>query len=200
MAAKHAVRISNSQPQIFNHNGRTVRTPNIEFSELGGGGQDITRRLPMQLNPGISFITGPLYAFGLDIFNPDFTPTSPSVVENGGLFVDVDMTNGTSTLNDTELLFDTGASLTVVSEQTAVRLGFDPILDTPDFQLSVEGSAGVSTGIPGFYLDELRLDTIGGSFSLSNVPIAVLDVTNPSDPGNVIDGILGMNVFVGRDW
>jgi hypothetical protein len=27
----------------------------------------------------------------------------------------------------------------------------------------------------------------------------VLDVTNPNDPGNVIDGILGMHLFTGRD-
>lgn len=97
------------------------------------------------------------------------------------------------------MLFDTGADLTVVSEITAARLGFDPILDTPDFVLEVEGSGGVSAGIPGFYLDELNIDTVGGTFTMQHVPIAVLDVTNPNDPGNIIDGILGMHLFTGRD-
>ncbi len=126
-------------------------------------------------------------------------PTSPSVIANGGIFVDVDLADENHTLQDTAFLFDTGADLTVVSEQTAVRLGFDPILDVPDFVLQVEGSGGIADGIPGFYLDELRLDTVGGSFSISNVPVAVLDVTDPSDPGNVVDGILGTHVFNGRN-
>ena len=53
------------------------------------------------------------------------------------------------------------------------------VLDQPDFLLQVEGSGGVSDGVPGFYLDELNIDVIGGSFTVQNVPIAVLDVTNP---------------------
>ena len=48
-------------------------------------------------------------------------------------------------------------------------------------------------------IDELNIDTVGGTFTLQNVPVAVLDVTNPNDPGNVIDGILGMHLFTGRD-
>jgi hypothetical protein len=33
MAAQHAIAIRNDQPQIFQHQGRTVRTPNVEFVE-----------------------------------------------------------------------------------------------------------------------------------------------------------------------
>ncbi len=202
MAAQHGIRIRNSDPQIFELKGRTVRTPDIEFFELGqGANQGITRRVPLLLKPGVGFIQGPLYIQNLDFSTLDFheNPLSPTIVENGGLFVEVDLADGTHTLNDSEFLFDTGASLTVVSEQTAVRLGFDPILDDPDFELSVEGSGGVTAGIPGFFVDELRLDSIGGSFVMHNVPIAVLDVTNPNDPGNVVPGILGTNVFANRD-
>ena len=203
MAAQHAIKISNDQPQIFELGGRTVRTPQIDLIDLGtGGDQGITRRLPMQLKPGLAFVQGPLYVFGLEniLFNPlHENPSSPSVVANGAIFVDVDLYNETKALYDSEMLFDTGADLTVVSEQTAVRLGFDPILDTADFMLQVEGSGGVQDGIPGFIIDELSFDSVGGSFSMKNVPIAVLDVTNPSDPGNVIPGIIGMHLFNGRN-
>jgi hypothetical protein len=34
---------------------------------------------------------------------------------------------------------------------------------------------------------------------MTNVPVAVLDVTDPTDPGNVIDGIIGMHLFNGRN-
>ncbi len=203
MAAQHSVTIKNSEPQIFELGGRTVRTPEVEFGDLGIGGGNIIRRAPLKLRPGASFIAGPLYVQNLDVFGGNFdfheNPLSPTIIENGGLFIDVDMTRGTKSLQDKEFLFDTGADLTVVSEITAARLGFDPILDTPDFVLEVEGSGGVSAGIPGFYLDELNIDTVGGTFTMHQVPIAVLDVTNPNDPGNIIDGILGMHLFTGRD-
>ena len=216
MAAQHAIVIRNDQPQVFQHqiNGemRTVRTPQVDFRDLGLagagaglGGADIVRRTDLTLESGIGFIQGPFYlpdldvGFGLDL-NFHLDPQSPTVLENGGLFVEVDITNGDSQgLNDKGLLFDTGASLTVLSQRNAARLGFDPLIDTPDFVLQVEGSGGVSDGVPGFYVDELRIDTVGGGFTLQNVPVAVLDVPNPADPGNVVDGILGMNVFEGRN-
>jgi hypothetical protein len=202
MAAQHSITIKNSEPQIFTLGGRTVRTPQVEFGDIGEGGGGILRRAPLKLRPGASFIAGPLYIQNIDFFSedpPHENPLSPTIVENGGLFVDVDMANDSRSFQDKEFLFDTGADMTVVSEITAARLGFDPVLDTPDFILEVEGSGGVSAGIPGFYIDELNIDTVGGTFTLHNVPIAVLDVTNPNDPGNVIDGIIGMHLFTGRD-
>ena len=203
MAAQHSISIKNSEPQIFTLGGRTVRTPQVEFNDLGSGSNGIVRRAPLKIRPGASFIAGPLYIQNLDILGGNFdfheNPLSPTIIESGGLFIDVDMVDGTRSFQDKEFLFDTGADLTVVSEITAARLGFDPILDTPDFILEVEGSGGVSGGVPGFYIDELNIDTVGGTFTLHNVPIAVLDVTNPNDPGNVIDGILGMHLFTGRD-
>jgi hypothetical protein len=203
MAAQHSITIKNSEPQIFTLGGRTVRTPQVEFGDLGEGGGGITRRAPLKIRPGASFISGPIYVQNLDIFggNLEFheNPLSPTVIQNGGLFIDVDMANGNRSFQDKEFLFDTGADMTVVSEITAARLGFDVVLDAPDFILEVEGSGGVTSGIPGFYIDELNIDTVGGTFTLHNVPIAVLDVTNPNDPGNVIDGIIGMHLFTGRD-
>ena len=202
MAAQHAISIRNDQPQIFEYQGRTVRTPQIDFIDLGTGDQqNILRRTDLKLRPGSSFIAGPLYVQNFDLFELNFhdNPLSPTVVENGGLFVEVDLADGSDSLEDTEFLFDTGADMTVVSQVMAARLGFDPVLDAPDFVIEVEGSGGVSDGVPGFYLDELNIDTVGGSFTMQNVPIAVLDVANPNDPGNVIDGILGMHLFNGRN-
>ncbi|TWT86327.1 hypothetical protein Mal64_38680 [Pseudobythopirellula maris] len=211
MAAHHALVIRNDLPQVFEQDGRTVRTPQVELRDLGSGGAgagpggtDILRRAQLSLNPGTGFIQGPFYLQNLDIgidleFNFHDNPQSPTVVENGALFIDVDMTNGADEIRDSGFLFDTGADMTVISTQTAVRLGIDPILDKADFVLEVEGSGGVQGGIPGYYIDELNLDTAGGTFRLQNVPIAVLDVTNPNDPGNVINGILGMHLFNGRN-
>ncbi|HEY6564680.1 MAG TPA: hypothetical protein VIY86_09305, partial [Pirellulaceae bacterium] len=91
MAAQHRITIRNSSPQIFELQGRTVRTPDLQLSDLGLGGGGITRRAPLRLRPGIGFVQGPFY-----VQNLDFTtlvlhenPLSPTIVENGGLFVEV---------------------------------------------------------------------------------------------------------------
>ncbi len=204
MAAHHAISIRNDQPQIFELNNRTMRTPQVDFIPLGSGDQqNITRRLNLKIKPGPAFVQGPLYVqdvTGILTGNPFHeNPLSPTVVENAGLIVDVDMSNAGEEIQDKEFLFDTGADFTVISTFTAARLGIDPILDTPDFELEVEGSGGLQGGIPGFFIEELNFDTIGGDFTLNNVPVAVLDVTNPTDPGNIIDGIIGMHLFNGRN-
>lgn len=203
MAVAHSVHIKNSDPVIISLGEDTIRTPQIDFNPLGIGGQGIIRRATLKLRPGADFSTGPVYVFdtlnaleGLPLHED---PSSPSLVPSGGIFVEVNMSNGNDGFEDTEFLLDTGASLTVVSMETAVDLGIDPILDKPEFTLAVEGSGGVTDGVPGFVVDSLSLNTAGGKFQLSNVPVAVLDVANPNDPGNVIDGILGMNVFSNRD-
>lgn len=204
LAAQHAISIRNDQPQIFQYDGRTVRTPQVDYIDLGTGDQQgITRRTNLKLQPGIGFIQGPIYVqdvTGILTGQPFHeNPLSPSVIENGALMLEVDMSNAGQGFQDKEFLFDTGADFTVISQLTAARLGIDAILDTPDFILEVEGSSGVQGGIPGFFIEELNLDTFGGSFRLQNVPVAVLDVTNPTNPGNTIDGIIGMHLFNGRN-
>ena len=209
IAAQHSIAIRNDLPQIFQFQGRTVRTPDITLQALGTGGaghgpggSDIIRHTTFNLSPGTAFIQGPLYVFniqnalnGLPLHD---NPSSPTVLENGALQLTVDFDHGSESLQR-EFLFDTGADLTVISEQTAVLLGIDPTLDTPDFNLEVVGSGGVQEGIPGFFIDELNLNTAGGSFIVHNVPVAVLDVANPSNPGNIVPGIIGTHLFHDRN-
>ena len=68
MAAQHSIAIKNSEPQVFELGGRTVRTPQVEFADLGSGSDGILRRAPLKIRPGASFIAGPLYIQNLDIF------------------------------------------------------------------------------------------------------------------------------------
>jgi hypothetical protein len=208
--AHHSLSILNSEPQIFQDpTGRTMRTPNIEFFNRGAGADQATdlgivRRTNLKLHPTSSFIAGPLYIQNLTL-NEDFEivghedPLSPSVLDSAGIYIEIDATRGSRFIDDKEFLFDTGADLTVVSQLTADRLGFDVEFDQPDFIVEVEGGGGIESGIPGFYVDELNIDTVGGSFTLQNVPVAVIDVPDPKEPANTIDGILGMHVFTGRN-
>ncbi len=204
LVAQHGVKILNSQPQIFQHQGRTMRTPQVEFFDLGQGDQQgINRYTNLNLEPSDSFLQGPFYVF--DIANVlageplHENPSTPTVIANGGLFLEVDVeNNGTSTQN-IEFLFDTGADVTVVSEFTALDMGIDVGLDEPDFLVEVEGAGGVAGGVPGYYVEEMEIDAVGGSLTLENVPVVVLNVPDPISPANIIDAIIGMHVFAGRD-
>jgi len=200
-ASQYATSIRSDQPQIFTLDGKTVRTPQIDFLPLGSGGHGIARRAPFSLNPGASFAQPPAYLLNinnLDLDHPNENPSTPTIIQ-GGLFLSINAENEGGQLNDYDFFFDTGADVTVVSELNASRLGFDVILDEPDFTVAVVGSGGENSEVPGFYVEEFTIQAIGGNVTAYNVPIIVLNVPNPADPGNVVDGIVGTNLLAGRN-
>ncbi|NOZ39916.1 MAG: PEP-CTERM sorting domain-containing protein [Planctomycetes bacterium] len=206
LLSQYATYIRSDQPQIFQNNGKTVRTPQIDFLPLGAGGQGITRRAPMQLKSGTgsAFITAPVYVFNFENINNGRpwteNPTTPTILqEPGAFFLNVDVENEGESLNNFEFFFDTGASVTVVSELNALRLGFDPTLDEPDFTIAVTGSAGVNQEVPGFFVEEFTIQAVGGSITATNVPVIVLDIADPTNPANIVDGIVGTNLLAGRN-
>ncbi|WP_428307470.1 aspartyl protease family protein [Lacipirellula sp.] len=201
-ASQYATRIRNSLPQVFDLEGKTVRSPAIDFLPLGSGAtHGITRKAPMSLQgeaPSTPFYQlnfGGIGGGELDFYE---NPSSPTIVQ-GGHFLNVNAANNGAALNSQQFFFDTGASVTVLSELTALQLGIDIQTDTPDFTLEIVGSGGGSGAVPGFFIDQFTVLATGGSVTLSNVPVLVFDVTNPASPGNIVPGIVGTNVFAGRD-
>jgi len=206
LLSQYTTYIRSDQPQIFQANGKTVRTPQIEFLPLGAGGQGITRRAPMQLQSGtgVAFITAPVYIYDFANIGTETpwteNPTTPTILqEPGAFFLNVDVENDGESLNNFEFFFDTGASVTVLSELNALRLGFDATLDEPDFTIAVTGSAGVNQDVPGFFVEEFTIQAVGGSITATNVPVIVLDIADPTNPANIVDGIVGTNLLAGRN-
>jgi hypothetical protein len=200
-ASQYATYIRSDQPQIFTHNGTTVRTPSIQFLPLGSGGQGIVRRAPLSLNPSASFQQPPSWLYNIenfDIDNPQENPSLPTVI-SGGLFLNVNLANNGSNLNNSSFFFDTGADVSVLSELTALQLGIDVVLDEPDFTVAVVGSGGTKADVPGYFLDTFTIQALGGSVTAINVPVLVLDVADPSNPANIVPGIVGTNLLAGRN-
>jgi hypothetical protein len=200
-ASQYATYIRSDQPQIFTLNGKTVRTPSVEFLPLGSGGQGIVRRAPLSLNPSASFQQPPSWLYNIDNFDinaPHENPSLPTVI-SGGLFLNVNLANSGSALNNASFFFDTGADVSVLSELTALQLGIDVALDEPDFTVAVIGSGGAKADVPGYYLDQFTIQAIGGSVVANNVPVIVLDVADPSNPANIVPGIVGTNLLAGRN-
>jgi len=201
-ASQYATRIRNSLPQLFELDGKTVRSPAIDFLPLGtGASHGISRKAPMSLQGAAP--STPFYQLnfgGIGGGDLDFweNPSSPTIVQ-GGHFLNVNASNNGSSLGSKEFFFDTGASVTVLSQLSALQLGIDVQTDLPDFTIEIIGSGGGSGAVPGFFIDQFTVLATGGSVTLSNVPVLVFDVTNPASPGNVVPGIVGTNVFAGRD-
>ncbi|TWT42944.1 aspartyl protease family protein [Botrimarina hoheduenensis] len=200
-ASQYATRIRNDLPQVFELNGKTIRTPSIDFQPLGSGGGTITRKAPLSLNPGATFVQPPAYLpniVNFDLDNPQEDPSTPTL-SSGGLFLNVNASNSGTSLGQKQFFFDTGASVTVVSQLNALLLGFDVTIDEPEFSISIVGSGGLAENVPGFFVDQITLVALGGSITATNVPVIVLDVTDPSDPGNIVEGIVGTNLLARRN-
>ncbi|QDS96829.1 aspartyl protease family protein [Adhaeretor mobilis] len=204
-SSRYATHINADQPQLFTLDGRTVRTPAIDFQTLGSGGGSISRRAPLSLKPAASFSSAPVYV--PDFGNPDFfdnpqeNPQTPTILaaQSGALFLNANLVNDGIQLNNSELFFDSGASVSVLSELKALQLGIDVQLDTPDFSIDIVGSGGLTQDLPGYFLDSLSIQAIGGNVTATNVPVIILDITDPGNPGNIVDGIIGTNLLVGRN-
>ncbi|WP_442483742.1 aspartyl protease family protein [Aeoliella sp. SH292] len=197
-ASQYATRIRNSLPQVFEKDGKTVRSPAVDFQPLGSEGMGITRKAQLSLlgsSPSTPLHFPNLVEFDID--RPWENPSQPTVVQ-GGHFIGATFSNEGASFNSNFFL-DTGASVTVLSQFKALEMGFDVTLDTPEFTIAIVGSGGTLSDVPGFFVDQLTINALGGEVVLQNVPVIVLDVTNVSNPGNVVDGIIGMNVFQGRD-
>lgn len=206
-SSQYATYIRNDQPQIFSLGGKTVRTPQVQFLTLGSGGQGIIRRVPITLDDPSAFNSPPMYTPNYFNFQDPWTdnPLYPtfrlgsSGQPAAAYFANVNLSNKGNVLTGKSFLIDTGADVSVVSEINAVLLGFDPVLDTPDFTVSIIGSGGEKGDVPGFYVDQFTIPAVGGTITLNHVPFIVLDFPNPSHVGNVAEGLIGMNALAGRN-
>jgi len=112
-----------------------------------------------------------------------------------GLFFvsSVDLTHdGRTSLDKDGFIFDTGSSYTLISEAIGARLGLSP--NAPEFEIEILTATGETITAPGYYIDSLEVIATPEWLRFTNVPVVVLDA--PSPEGGVLDGIIGMNLFV----
>ncbi|HEX3359148.1 MAG TPA: aspartyl protease family protein, partial [Tepidisphaeraceae bacterium] len=101
-----------------------------------------------------------------------------------------------------DFVFDTGAQVSIISEDTAAQIGiFDGGENPtpPDFTVEVSGVGGTTTEVPGFYINSLNVVTNGGPITWTHVPVLLLNVLDPRTGSGFVPGILGMNLFGDRD-
>lgn len=201
MIAQHQAVIRNTQTRHLTVGGQTYRTPQVDFQPLNTALPAGYSRLTLDVLSGNGVSPNPVFFPSLDNMNNwADNPATPSFWAS--LFARVNGSHTAGTISQEQFLFDTGAEVTVLSEDTAAQVGFftgGPNPSTPDFFVEVQGVGGTAIDVPGFYMNSMSITTNGGPITWTNVPVIVLNLPDPRDFVGFVPGILGMNLFTDRD-
>lgn len=117
----------------------------------------------------------------------------------GAFFEDIGVLEGepgsTNPMQTIRVLVDTGAQSSIISEDVAADLNLPT---QPDFTVDVCGVGGIVEDVPGYYVDYVKINALGGALEFSNAPFVVMNLTSPED-FLTLDGVLGTNFFWNRN-
>ncbi len=194
--------INVDSPRTVTLNGVTYSSPDVRILDPYGDVPLLDRYITMNFGGLAPATTANYFPEFEDLetpFFPTLLSTLPGSIPTGGAFFsDILVLQGEpSPLNpalSVRLLVDTGAQSSVISPGVAASLSL-PIV--PHFTVDVCGVGGLATGVPGYYIDFVKMNALGGAIEFSRAPFIVLDL--PSPEGGSLDGILGMNFFWNRN-
>jgi hypothetical protein len=190
--------------------GQTFGSPDVQIQGLFDPIPEFAHAFAMEIGSGgLPATTASYYPdTGLDPDDPGYliTPAVPTALSpfplippTGGLFFrDVQAVEGepspTNLPITMHLVVDMGAQVSIISEAIAADLSL-PF--EPDFRVDACGVGGIVEGIPGYYIDYVKISAFGGALEFSRVPFVVIDL--PSSQLGTLDGVLGMNFFWNRN-
>lgn len=198
----------NSNTMTLSFDGNDITAPNIRLYQHDSGEiPSYLNKINLELRPSTAYAVQYFPCFellGESCPEGDGEPTTPSVVFGSGLDVPqslffatrTDLAHGSRTSQQKHFMFDTGAQITVISEALAAEL--ELLQSAPNFYVEIVDVTGASTIADGYYIDLLEITATPAWLSFTNTPVVVLDVDSPE--GGILDGIIGMNLFVGTDF
>ena len=204
--AQYRATIQNSVPQHLSVGGVVYQTPKVTlgaFSTTIPAGYAKLTLKAFDSAAGSSETEDSPYYLNFNVLGGGeggpIDPTTPGVWASFLTNAGVGITRNGTTASGQTFLLDTGAQVSVISNDEAASVGiFNASPANADFTEDVEGVGGI-TQVPGYYLNTLTLLTQGGVLTWNRVPVLVLDVADPRDPSSALPGILGTNLFSDRD-
>jgi hypothetical protein len=195
------------QPRKVVVRGKTYVGPDIQIMSSYQPPTSVYRhKIPLELGGLSPVSTASYYAFpDLEDILGAWYPMTPTLLSmaagdlptGGSFFADVGVLQGQAgplnALQTARVLLDTGAQSSIISSNIAAKLNL-PL--EPDFTAQICGVGGLSQ-VPGYYVDYVRINAMGGALEFAHVPFVVLDMDSPE--GGTLDGVLGMNLFWNRD-
>jgi len=184
------------------YDGRAFLSPSVQIQSQSAPLPSFPRRFAMEYG-GLSPVTTASFFPDFEDLETPFLPTmlslTPASFPFGAVFfANVLLREGPSSpdnpLTSARIMVDTGAQSSIISPATAANLNL-PI--EPDFLVDACGVGGLVENIPGYYVDYVKINALGGALEFSRAPFIVLDLQSPE--GGPLDGILGMNFFWDRN-
>jgi predicted aspartyl protease len=200
--------IENSKAVTLTIDGNEISSPNIRLHQHDSNNIPVySNKIYLELRPTSAYAVqyNPCFELlGDTCPEGDGEPTTPSVVF--GSLLDVpqslffikrtDLAHGNRTSQQKKFMFDTGAQITVISESQAAEL--ELLQNDPNFYVEIVDVSGQHTIADGYYVELLEITAIPSWLSFTNVPVVVIDVDSPE--GGILEGIIGMNLFVDMDF
>ncbi len=190
-------------PRIVTVDGITYQSPDVQLLHPFDSLPFYEHLISIELGGLAPFVTtANYYPDFLDLETPIF-PTlmsaGPGLIPFGGLFyADVFVREGDpdpdNPVQPMRMLVDTGAQSSIMSPHVAANLSL-PF--EPDFEVDVCGVGGLVSGVPGYWIDFVKINATGGALEYSKAPFVILDLASPE--GGSLDGVLGMNFFWNRN-
>jgi hypothetical protein len=183
--------------------GVTYSSPDVQIQDPFDPLPTFTHSISMEFG-GLSGVvtTANYYPDFFDLETP-IIPTLTSIFAGaiptgGAFFTTIYVLEGepdpTNPAQPARVLVDTGAQSSILSSGMAANLSLPY---DGDFSVSVCGVGGLVEGVPGHYVDYVKINAQGGALEFSRAPFVVLDL--PSPEGGTLDGVLGMNFFWNRN-
>ncbi|HPD30987.1 MAG TPA: retropepsin-like aspartic protease [Phycisphaerae bacterium] len=187
--------------------GDDVLSPSVQIQDQSIALPLYPRKMSMTFSSGGLPVTTASY-YGLldpwtwevDIILPTLLGMGSGMIPLGGYFFGtIGAIEGepgpTNPLQNMRVLVDTGAQSSIITPGMAANLNLD--LYNPDFTVDICGIGGLTTDVPGFWVDYVKMNAAGGALEFSQAPFVVVDMASPD--GGQFDGVLGMNFFWNRN-
>jgi hypothetical protein len=207
MLAFYTSLIQQDQHRRVVQGDKTYVSPDVQLlQDFSPDPNQYTHRIPLEINGLSPATTASYYAFpDLEDFFAPIEPLTPTLLSmfalsfptGGAFFTDIGLLQGQAgplnTIQYARVMVDTGAQSSIISSTLAAKLNL-PL--KPDFTAEVCGLGG-SNQLPGYYIDYVRINALGGALEFARVPFVVFDIDSPE--GGPLDGILGTNFFWNRN-
>ena len=190
-------------PRKLLHNGQILNSPDVSFHRsYTPSTEEFPHRITVEFG-GLSPATTANYYGDFEDLETPIWPTllslSPlSIPFGGGFFASIDVAEGvpgpTNPLEPMRVMLDTGAQTSIISPGMAGNLNLPT---QPDFTVDVCGVGGLTEDVPGYFIDYVKIDALGGALEFEHAPFVVLSLSSPE--GGALDGVLGMNFFWDRN-
>jgi hypothetical protein len=195
--------IRNDQVVNVSHNGTMFSSPDVEILDLNDPSDPTySKSIPMDIS-GLSLVLTSSYYPDFETLEDPIFPTllsssAISIPFGGAFFAEIQVVEGEpSPINPIQtmrVMVDTGAQSSIITPGMAAKLGL-PF--EPDFTVDVCGVGGLEPNVPGYNLDYVKINALGGAMEFSNASFVMVDLSSPD--GGTLDGVLGMNFFWNRN-